>query len=207
MKRTLLLSAIAAAQLAGAAPVLPGYLTDPSVLKERMPEDGSYRPPEALKYPYVSTYYVKPTVAPDEAVKVGLFVTDFDSSKIRFLDDSHRFTSFLEYRLRGGASKTVSLANLPSGDAEFDLGKLPAGEYEMRVWAVDEKGRESHRVIHDFRVRAAADLAIPEGKVYRMTEADLAAYGIRNDGDLERIVRAAACVPDAHRFHGGEAKD
>ena len=191
MKRTLLLSAIAAAQLASAAPVLPGYLTDPSVMKDQMPEDGSYRPPEALKYPYVSTYYVKPTVTTGDAVKVGVFVTDFESSKIRFLDDSHRFTAHLEYRLRGEASKTATLEGLKSGDAEFDLGKLPAGEYEMRVWAVDEKGRESHRVIHDFRVVAPSDLEIPEDKVYRMTAADLKAYGIRNDGDLERIVHVA----------------
>nr|MCR5752808.1 hypothetical protein [Kiritimatiellia bacterium] len=187
MKRTLLLFAIAAAQFAGAAPVLPGYLTDPSVLKDQMPEDGSYQPPEALKYPYVSTYYAKPTVTTGDAVKVGVFVTDFESSKIRFLDDSHRFTAFLEYRPKGGASKTLTLEDLPSGDAEFDLGRLPAGEYEMRVWAVDEQGRESHRVIHDFRVVAPADLKIPADKVYRMTEADLAAYGIRNDGDLERV--------------------
>ena len=191
MKRTLLLSAIAAAQLAGAAPVLPGYLTDPSVLKDQMPEDGGYQTPEAFRYPYVSTYYVKPTVTTDDAVKVGVFVTDFESSKIRFLDDSHRFTAFLEYRRKGKASKTLTLKGLKSGDAEFNLGKLRAGEYEMRVWAVDEKGRESHRVIHDFRVVAPGDLEIPADKVYRMTEADLAAYGIRNDGDLERVVHVA----------------
>ena len=60
--------AVAAAQLAAsAAPVLPGYLTDPSVLKDQMPEDESYQPPERLKYPYISTYYVKPTVTTDDA--------------------------------------------------------------------------------------------------------------------------------------------
>ena len=136
MKRTILLSALsalAAARLAGAAPVLPGYLTDPSVLKDQVPEDEGYRPPEALRYPYVSTSYVKPTVTTEERVKVGFFVTDFDSSKIRFLDDSHRFTAFLECRPKGGASNVLTLADLPSGDAEFDLGALPAGEYEMGI--------------------------------------------------------------------------
>ena len=180
--------ALAAAPFAGAAPVLPGYLTDPSVVKGRMPGDGSYQPPERLKYPYVSTYYVKPTVTTEESVKIGFFVTDFESSKIRFLDDSHRFAAFLEYRPKGGSSKTVVLKGLKSGDAAFDLGRLPAGAYEMRIWAVDAKGRESHRVIHDFRVVNPKDLEIPADKVYTMTKADLAAYGIRNDGDLERIV-------------------
>ena len=187
MKRTILLFA-AAAQFADAAPVLPGYLTDPSVVKNQAEKENGYQPPEHLKFPYLSTYYVKPTVTTGDAVKIGFFVTDFDSSKIRFLDDSHRFSAFLEFRPKGGASNVLTLANLPSGDAEFDLGRLPAGEYEMRVWAVDAKGRESHRVIHDFRVVDPGDLVIPESKTYRMTEADLAAYGIRNDGDLERIV-------------------
>ena len=192
MKRTILLFALVAAQIAGAAPVLPGYLTDPSVVKGQVPEDGSYQPPERLKYPYISTYYVKPTVTMEEDVRIGFFVTDFESSKIRFLDDSHRFTAFLEYRTKGGASMVLTLNDIPSGDAEFNLGKLPAGEYELRIWAVDSKGRESHRVIHDFRVVAPADLKIPDDKIYRMTEADLAAYGIRNDGDLEEIVHVGA---------------
>lgn len=168
--------------------VLPGYLTDPSVMKGALEKEKGYQPPERLKYPYISTYYVKPTVAAGKNVRVGFFVTDFDSSKIRFLDDSHRFTAFLEYRQKGGESKVLALENLKSGDAEFELGALGIGEYEMRIWAKDAKGRESHRVIHDFRVVSAADLEIPADKVYRMTEADLAKYGIRNDGDVEKIV-------------------
>ena len=188
MRSLIIIAVVAAVQIAGAAPVLPGYLTDPSMMKGKMSKDVSYQPPEAFKYPYISTYYVKPTVSSSDAVKIGIFVTDFESSKIRFLDDSHRFTAFLEYRVRGGASKVLTLANLKSGDAEFDLGMLPAGEYEMRVWAIDGKGRESHRVIHDFRVLKPEDLEIPANKIYRMTETDLVAYGIRNDGDLEKVV-------------------
>jgi len=190
-KHLMLLAAFVVVGTALAAPVLPGYLTDPSAMKDKMAKDEGCQTPEAFRYPYVSTYYVKPTVSTDEDVKVGVFVTDFDSSKIRFLDDSHRFAAFLEYRLRGGVSKTVTLKGLKSGDAAFDLGKLPAGEYEMRIWAVDRKGRESHRVIHDFRVLDPAALEIPADKVYAMTAADLAAYGIRNDGDFERIVHLA----------------
>ena len=185
-------AALGAVRLGFAQALVPGYLTDPTAVRDAVGRDESYQPPEAFKYPYVSTYYVRPTVTPDREVKVGFFVTDFDSSRIRFLDDSHRFTAFLEYRPVGGKSRTFVLENLKSGDAEFNLGRLPSGEYEMRVWAKDSKGRESHRVIHDFRVMAAADIAIPADKVYRMTEADLASYGIRNDGDLEAIVHVGA---------------
>ena len=188
MKTLVLCAAAAAVQLVSANPVLPGYLTDPSVMKDAMASDSSYQPPARLKYPYVSTYYVKPTVTPDENVKVSFYVTDFEQSLVRFLDDSHTFTAFLEYRLKGGESKTVTLENLKSGDHAFNLGKFPVGAYEFRIWVKDQEGRESHRVIHDFRVMTAADLAIPADKVYKMTEADLAAYGIRNDGDFEKIV-------------------
>lgn len=181
-------AAVAAVQLVSAQAVLPGYLTDPTAVKGALGGGGSYQPPEALKYPYLSTYYVKPTVTPDEDVKIGFFVTDFESSKIRFLDDTHRFSAFLEYRAKGGASKVLTLKDLRSGDAEFNLGKLPAGEYEMRVWAVDAKGRESHRVIHDFRVKTAADFVVSADKIHMISKADLAAYGIRNDGDFEKIV-------------------
>ena len=187
MKRlVVLLGTALAVQMAFAQAVLPGYLTDPSAMREAVAKDSGYQTPERLKYPYVSTYYVKPTVTPDEIVKVGFFVTDFESSKIRFLDDSHRFTAYLEYRRKDGASTVLTLKDLKSGDAEFTVGKLPVGEYEMRIWTVDAKGRESHRVIHDFRVVKPEDLAIPSDKVYKMTAADLAAYGIRNDGDAEQ---------------------
>ena len=190
MKRLMVIAGIALGLVQGvsAQAVIPGWLTDPTAMKGALGNDASYQPPEAFKYPYVSTYYVKPTVTPDEVVKVSAYVTDFEHSKIRFLDDSHRFTVYLEYRVRGGQSKVLTLKDRKSGDVEFVLGKLPVGDYELRVWAKDAKGRESHRVIHDFRVRTAAELAIPADKVYTMTAADLAAYGIRNDGDLEKVV-------------------
>ena len=139
--------ALGLVRFAAAQALVPGWETDPTAVKGALGAGETYQTPEAFKYPYVSTYYVKPTVAPDEVVKIGFFVTDFESSKIRFLDDSHRFTAYLEYRPKGGASKVLALKNLKSGDGEFKLGKLPVGEYEMRIWAKDTKGRESHRVI------------------------------------------------------------
>ena len=191
MKKSLVMFvgfALGMVQGVSAQAVIPGWLTDPTAMKGALGNDESYQPPEAFKYPYISTYYVKPTVTTDENVRISAYVTDFEHSKIRFLDDSHRFTVFLEYRLRGGSSKRLVLKDRKSGDVEFDLGRLPVGDYELRVWTVDAQRRESHRVIHDFRVRTAADLAIPADKVYTMTAADLAAYGIRNDGDLEEVV-------------------
>ncbi len=118
-------AALGAVRLGFAQALVPGYLTDPTAVRDAVGRDESYQPPEAFKYPYVSTYYVRPTVTPDREVQVGFFVTDFDSSRIRFLDDSHRFSAFLEYRPVGGKSRTFVLENLKSGDAEFNLGRSP----------------------------------------------------------------------------------
>jgi hypothetical protein len=96
-------AALGIVRFACAQALVPGYLTDPTAVRGAVESDVSYQAPEAFKYPYISTYYVKPTVTPEEDVKVGIFVTDFESSKIRFLDDSHMFTAFLEYRLKGEA--------------------------------------------------------------------------------------------------------
>lgn len=188
-KKTLVvLATVFAVGMSLAQAVLPGYVTDSTAGGSTGGKEECYRTPEYLKYPYISTYYVKPTVMEGEDAKLGFFVTDFESSKIRFLDDSHRFQVFLEYRKKGGASKTITLENLKSGDGEFTLGVLPLGEYEIRVWACDDKGRESHRVIHDFRVVKESDLLIQSEKTYAMSEGDLAKYGIRNDGGFEKIV-------------------
>lgn len=180
--------------IASGQAVVPGYLTDPTVMKERLPAHDGYKTPDEFKYPYISTYYVKPTVTTEEDVKIGVYITDFDASKIRLLDDSHIFTLRIEYRKKGdfASTKHLSKEGLKSGDTNVIIGKLPEGDYEIRVWAVDAAGRESHRVIHDFRVLAPADTVIPEEKIYRMTAADLAKYGIRNDGDLERIVHVSS---------------
>ena len=66
-----------ASNAALARAVLPGYLTDPTAMKEALEKKDGYKTPERLKYPYISTYYVKPTVVEGETVKVGVFVTDF----------------------------------------------------------------------------------------------------------------------------------
>ena len=67
--------------LLAAEAVLPGYLTDPTVMRSQLQEDGSYQPQERFKYPFLSTYYVKPIVGVDEEVEINFFVTDFESSK------------------------------------------------------------------------------------------------------------------------------
>ena len=174
------------AALAAAAAVLPGYLTDPTAgLQEQ--DEGASLPPEHLRFPYVSTYYVKPVVTTAEEVKIRLYVTDFEQSEIRFLDKSKKFAVCAEYGLDGADGVRVKPMAATAGDTEVSLGRLAAGDYWVQVWAVDVKRRESHRVLHRFRVIEPGSDAIRPDQTYRMTEADLAAYGLRNDGAIHRF--------------------
>ena len=193
----LLACAAFAAFSVSAEPVVPGEFTDPTNLRKEA-ENGSgdwYVAPDHLRFPYVSTYYVEPTVTTKQKVSIPFYVTDWDHSKVRFLDDSFRFTVHCKWIGPDGRAREKEQRNVPSGDGAFDLGKLPAGDYDVCVWAVDlGNGVESHRVWHKFRVVEPDFLEIPASKTFRVSEKDLADYGIRNDGDLGRKVLVE--IPD-----------
>ena len=179
-----------AALSAFAAPVIPGEFTDPSNIRkatESLPGDW-YVAPEHLKFPYISTYHVVPTLTTKDRVEIPFYVTDWDHSKVRFLDDSFRFDVHFKCICQDGKVRERTLENLSSGDHAFQFDAFPEGEYRFCVWASDAKGRESHRVWHRFRVVPPDYVKIADERTYRMTAADLAAYGIRNDGDLGRKV-------------------
>ena len=64
----LLACAAFAAFSISAAPVVPGEFTDPTNLRKEA-ENGSgdwYVAPDHLKFPYISTYYVEPTVTTEQ---------------------------------------------------------------------------------------------------------------------------------------------
>ena len=191
MNRKVLLSSLAmlAAASAYAQAVVPGEFTDPSNLRRQLAEASGYRTPEHLKFPYIATYYVKPAITAGENARIDYFVTDWDSSKIRFLDDSHRFDVFAEYYAESNTPKRLVQRGVKSGDGVISLGRLPKGDYNVGIWARDVKGRESHRVWHAFRVVEPGALEIPADKTHAVTAADLRAYGIRNDGGFGREVK------------------
>ena len=86
LSESLAVSAALAAAVATAAPVVPGEYTDPSNLRAESERHVSavnlYVAPEHLRFPYVSTYYVEPTVTTKDNVKIPFYVTDWDHSKV-----------------------------------------------------------------------------------------------------------------------------
>lgn len=101
-----------------AAPLLPGDQTDPTASTGRPTATSrGHEPEEPYRYPYISTYYVEPTVKAGDEVVVDYYVTDWDQSEIRFADDSWKFDVMVELVTERTA------ADLP----KF---KLPAGEFK-----------------------------------------------------------------------------
>lgn len=172
--------------------VNPAAFVKPSVLQAReKPLEGEYVIPERLRFPYLATHYVEPTLTTEMPVKIGYYVTDFEQSEVRFKDASRRFGVRLAYRLLpDGKERELVQKKVKPGDSLFNLGRLAPGTYRLCISATDlSNGLESHRTWHEFRVVKPGDLVIPPDKVYRMTAADLAVYGIRADGDLGREVQ------------------
>lgn len=96
----------------------------------------------ANRTPYISIYYVQPTVNVGDAATIDYYVTDFHQKE--YLDDdvSERFT--IEYWVNGVRSV---LTDVPAGDQSLNLGVLPQGNVLFAFQATDRLGVKSHRLI------------------------------------------------------------
>ena len=107
VKKVSLVAAVAALAvgLGWTAPLVPGDQTDPTASAGRPTATSrGHEPDEPYRYPYISTYYVEPTVKAGEEVVVDYYVTDWDQSEIRFADDSWRFDVMVELITESAAS-------------------------------------------------------------------------------------------------------
>lgn len=172
-----------------AAPVVPGEFTDPSNIRKVVEQEAQLETPADFRFPYISTYHVKPTITTKDNVEIDFFVTDWDNSLARFGDDSFRFDVHFECITPDGKTLKKTLTSIKAGDSKFAFKPFPKGEYKFRIWAIELKsGLESHRVWHRFRVLEPGELEIPADKTYSVTAADLEKYSISNKGDLGRKV-------------------
>ncbi len=136
--------------------------------------------------PYISLYYVNPSLIAGEELKIRFYVTDWYQSEYRLGDKSHRFNVTLSYGdVHDESRKMTSLkkSDLPAGDHEISIGTLPAGDYRIRLEAVDAQGRHSHVLFHEIRVIESDEAKIKAAETYMMKEADLKKYKISNKGD------------------------
>jgi len=168
---------------------IPGDLETIAQTGKAQPAKTKYELSDRLKKPYISTYYVKPIISPEEDAVIRFYVTDWYQSGYRCGDYSHKFKVAVSY---ANAQKvtikaTKYLENLQEGDHEINLGKLPAGVYTLTLQCMDSFGRLSHLLYQEFCVRSESAGNIPPEKTYQVTAEDLRHYGIRNDGDLGKL--------------------
>ena len=131
--------------------------------------------------PYISTYYIKPIVAPDEEVIIDYYITDYYHKEYVGEDYSEIFT--VTVRIEG--KDDIIIENLQAGDHSVSLGTFPnldGQEQKFSILCTDKCGRNSHELFNFFLVRNE----VPVNE-YIMTEEDLTTYSISNTNDTTMI--------------------
>ena len=129
--------------------------------------------------PYISTYYIKPIVKPDEDVIIDYYITDWNRKDIVNNDFSEMFT--VTVRVEG--RDEIKIPFLKAGDHSVNIGSfndLDNEEVHFSIQCTDAYGRNSHELFNYFLVRDKKEI-----KEYIMTEEDLITYNISNDDDRE----------------------
>ena len=142
------------------------------------PADAAPEAAEQGRFPCISVCCVKPTVTTKETVPIRFFVTDWNGSRVRLGDSPLRFDIHIRCVCPDGKVRERTLEKSPAGNGEIELRSQPKGEYHFCVWAVDEKGRESHRAWRRFRVVEPDEQDAPADAVAKMTYADLVKYAV-----------------------------
>ena len=127
--------------------------------------------------PYLSTYYVKPTIKPNENLELEFYVSDYQDKAYTENNNEYKYKVIIT---REGKEDIV-LYDLEAGNHKVDLGSFDVeGEYEYSIIARDQYGRFSHELFN--YVRVANERVY---NVYQVTEQDLIDYNIKYDVDRE----------------------
>lgn len=130
--------------------------------------------------PYISTYYIKPIVAPGEEVIIDYYITDYYHKE--YTDDDYSDTFIVTVHIEDHPD--IILRNLKAGDYSVSLGSFTLEcEQKFSILCTDQYGRHSHELFNFFLVRTE-----PEVKEYMMTEDDLVTYNIKNTDDYEELL-------------------
>ncbi|WP_434798712.1 MucBP domain-containing protein [Terrisporobacter vanillatitrophus] len=139
-------------------------------------------PAKQNEVPYISTYYIKPIIKPDEEVIIDYYITDYYHKEYVEEDFSEIFT--VTVRIEG--KDDIIVKNLKAGDHSISLGtfpKLDGQEQKFSILCTDQYGRNSHELFNFFLVRN--DVPVKE---YIMTTQDLTTYNISNTNDTTKLV-------------------
>jgi arabinogalactan endo-1,4-beta-galactosidase len=131
------------------------------------------------KVPYLSTYYVEPTISTGQNLTVKFFVTDFYGRSYTLDRDFYRYKVIV--KCDGKADQV--LTNLSAGEHTVTIGSFSnEGTYHYSIIARDQYGRYSHELFNYVRVKNNTS----HTNVYTVTTSDLSSYGITYNKDREQ---------------------
>ena len=128
--------------------------------------------------PYLSTYYIKPILKPNEDNILTFYVTDASDSYYTYDNkDGYKYKIIVTRENK----EDIVMYNVLAGEHTVNLGSYEdEGEYEFSIIARDQYGRFSHELFNFIKVE--------KEKVYNtyiVTEQDLIDYGIKYNVDRE----------------------
>lgn len=130
--------------------------------------------------PYISTYYIKPIVEPDEEVFLDFFIRNYFGDS---LSNNEEDECIYKAIVRIEGREEMIFRNLRSGDHKISLGKFnECKEYKFSIVVMDNYGRYSHELFNFFMVKSQQ-----EDNIYIMTEQDLTTYNISNKNDENNL--------------------
>ena len=131
------------------------------------------------KVPYLSTYYVEPTISTGQNLTLKFFVTDFYGRSYTMDNDFYRYKVIV--KCDGKADQV--LTNLSAGEHTVTIGSFSSeGTYHYSIIARDQYGRYSHELFNYVRVKNNT----AHTNVYTVTASDLSSYGITYNQNREQ---------------------
>ena len=129
------------------------------------------------KVPYISTYYIKPVLKPNEDNILKFYVSDYENSSYTEGNNEYKYKVVITRQDK----EDIILYNLSAGDHEVNLGSYEEeGEYEFSIVARDQYGRFSHELFNFIKVDNGTHY-----NTYHVTEQDLIDYGIKYNNNRE----------------------
>ena len=128
--------------------------------------------------PYISTYYINPTVTLNEEVFIDFYITDYYQKEYQDED----FSEVFDVTVKVDGKKNRTYTNLKAGDNTISLGSFNnEGIKEFSIYCTDKYGRKSQEIFKEFLVQDTETI-----NEYIMTEDDLEYYNIKKlDIDYE----------------------
>ena len=141
----------------------------------RLPLD----PSNQNEVPYISTYYIKPVIAPNEEVIIDFYITDYYHNEYINEDYSSNFT--VTVKIDG--KDDIILPDIKAGDHSVNLGSFTNfGEQKFSILCTDQYGRNSHELFNFFLIKGIVNI-----NEYVMSTNDLAYYKIDNTNNPANV--------------------